>query len=137
MNPVRLSLREFTKIARDVIEKLPEPFLGWLENVVVDIEPEPSAELLQEMDFDPEEDMLLGLFEGTAVTEQDYGEHAPNRVVLFQRPILEACRSREEVAYEIRRTVIHELAHHFGYSEEDLEEFESRDSPFDTGESSE
>jgi predicted Zn-dependent protease with MMP-like domain len=73
----------------------------------------------------------MGLFEGTPLTEQAYGAHAPNRIVLFKQPIERACRSRAEIAYEIRRTVIHELAHHFGYSEEELEAFEAAASPFD------
>jgi predicted Zn-dependent protease with MMP-like domain len=95
------------------------------------VELEPTAEMLEELEMDPAEDTLMGLFEGRAITEQEYGEHLPNRILLFKRPIEEVCRSRAEVAFEIRRTLIHELAHHFGYSEEDLEEYESRPSPFD------
>jgi predicted Zn-dependent protease with MMP-like domain len=122
---------EFCRVAREVVDHLPEPFHRWLENVVVDVELEPPRKLLREMGMDPEDDTLLGLFEGAAVTDQEYGDHQPNRIRLFKRPIEEISRSRAEIAYEIRRTVIHELAHHFGYSEEDLEEFESRESPFD------
>lgn len=133
MNAPRLSMREFVRLASQVMLELEEPFQAWLENVVVDVELEPSAELLAELEMDPEEDTLMGLFEGRAITDQEYGEHLPNRILLFKRPIEDVCRSREEVAYEIRRTVIHELAHHFGYSEEDLEAFEARPSPFDDG----
>jgi predicted Zn-dependent protease with MMP-like domain len=131
MTRPRLSLEEFCQVARQVVDELPEPFHRWLENVVVDVELEPSRKLLRRMDMDPEHETLMGLFEGHAVTEQGYGDHLPNRILLFKRPIEEVCRSRAEIAYEIRRTVIHELAHHFGYSEEELEEFESRESPFD------
>ncbi len=92
--------------------------------------------MLAEVGLDPAEDTLLGLFTGRAVTEQEYGEHAANQILLFKRPIEEACRNRAEVAYEIRRTLIHELAHHFGYSEEDLEEYESRPGPFDANDDS-
>jgi len=95
------------------------------------VELEPSAELLEELEMDPQKDTLMGLFEGFAVTEQEYGEHLPNRILLFKRPIEEVCRSRAEIAYEIRRTLVHELAHHFGYSEEDLEAYEAQQSPFD------
>jgi predicted Zn-dependent protease with MMP-like domain len=131
MNAPRLSMKEFVAIARRVMDELEDPFRDWLDNIVVDVELEPSAELLEELEMDSDEDTLLGLFEGRAVTEQEYGEHLPNRILLFKRPIEEVCRSRAEIAYEIRRTLIHELAHHFGYSEEDLEAFESRPSPFD------
>jgi len=122
---------EFVEVARKVMGELDEPFRKWLENIVVDVELEPSAELLEELEMDPQKDTLMGLFEGFAVTEQEYGEHLPNRILLFKRPIEEVCRSRAEIAYEIRRTLVHELAHHFGYSEEDLEAYEAQQSPFD------
>jgi predicted Zn-dependent protease with MMP-like domain len=124
-------MREFVDVARRVMDELEAPFRDWLENIVVDVELEPSDELLEELEMDPDEDTLLGLFEGRAVTEQEYGEHLPNRILLFKRPIEAVCRSRQEIAFEIRRTLVHELAHHFGYSEEDLEAYESRPSPFD------
>lgn len=131
MSPVRLPLREFVDAAREVVDALPEPFQAWLENVVIDVEETPSRGLLRSLGLDPRRDTLFGLFEGHAVTDQDFGERLPNRILLFRGPILEACRSRDEVLYEIRRTVLHELAHHFGHSEEDLDDFESRPSPFD------
>lgn len=129
-NAPHLSLKQFCALVEEVLLGIPEEFAPWLENVVVDVESEPTAELLEDLGYEPDEE-LFGLFIGRAVTEQEYGEHAPNRIVLFQRPLERASRSRDEVAYEIRRTVLHELAHHFGYSEEDLDDFESRPSPFD------
>jgi predicted Zn-dependent protease with MMP-like domain len=131
MKSAHLSMREFVALAQRVIGELGDPFRRWMENVVVDVEIAPTREMLREVGLDPAEETLFGLFTGRAVTEQEYGEHAPNQILLFKRPIEEACRNRAEVAYEIRRTLIHEMAHHFGYSEEDLEEYESRQSPFD------
>lgn len=127
-------MREFVDIARRVIDEIAAPFRQHMDNLTVDVEREPTAEMLAEVGLDPEQDTLMGLFVGRSIVEQDFGEDARNRILLFKRPIEEACRSRAEVAYEIRRTLIHELAHHFGYSEEDLEEYESRQSPFDFGE---
>lgn len=127
----KLSLDEFCKVARQVVDELPEPFHAWMQNVVIDVEDEPSAELLEDLGFDPEEETLFGLFEGAAITELGFEEHSLNRIRLFQRPLEEYSRSVDELVYEIRRTVIHELAHHFGYSETDLDEFEAQASPFD------
>lgn len=127
-----LSMDEFCRAAREVIDGLPDELRSWLENTVVDVELEPWPQLLAGMTDAGEP--LLGLFEGAAITEQEYGEHAPNRIWLFKRPIESICRSRDEVKYEIRRTLLHELAHHFGYSEADLEDFESRPSPFEADE---
>lgn len=123
-------MEEFCQLAGEVVAALPEPFHAYLQNTVVDVEPWPPRRVLDEMGIESRYD-LFGLFEGVAVTEQGFGERTPNRVWLFKNPIEAACRSREEIAYEIRRTVLHELAHHFGYSEEDLEEFESQPNPFD------
>jgi predicted Zn-dependent protease with MMP-like domain len=129
----RLTMRAFCDAVAEVLAELPEPFHAWLENTVVDVEREPSRRLLRELGMGDDE-TLFGLFEGRAVTEQEFGEVAPNRVRLFKNPIEEASRSAAEIRYEIRRTVLHELAHHFGYSEEDLDEFEARPSPFDASE---
>ena len=127
-------MREFCKIVEAALDQLPEQFHSWLENVVVDVELEPDDELLESLGIEDRADAPLGIFQGLEVTEQEFGEHAPNRIVLFKRPIEAACHSREEIEYEIRRTVVHELAHHFGYSEEDLDDFESQPSPFDDAE---
>jgi predicted Zn-dependent protease with MMP-like domain len=124
-------MHEFCDVVHQTIAELPQPFFGWMENVVVDVELEPPDELLDEMGFDGDDYDLFGVFEGLEVTEQEYGVHQPNRIVIFKGPLESACRNRDELKYEIRRTVIHELAHHFGYSEEDLEEFESQPSPYD------
>jgi len=131
MKSAHMSMSEFVQIAQRVMADLPERFQRWLENIVVDVEINPTREMLADVGLDPDQDTLLGLFEGRPVTDQEFGEHAPNRILLFKRPIEEACRNRAEVAYEIRRTLIHELAHHFGYSEVDLEDYEMRDELFE------
>lgn len=130
MPRLRLSLDEFCTLVQQAIEALPRQFHRYLENVAIDVEPTPTPAVLRELELERGE-TLFGLFQGSPLTEQEYGAAAPNRVVLYQRPIEAACRSRAEIAFEVRRTVLHELAHHFGYSEEDLEFFEARPSPFD------
>jgi predicted Zn-dependent protease with MMP-like domain len=124
-------MRDFCGVVRAVLDDLPEPFHQWLENVTVDVEVEPAPEVLDSLGIGPDEDPPLGLFDGIEITETEYGQRPFNRIIIYKGPIERTSRSREEIAYEIRRTVIHELAHHFGYSEEDLDEFESTPSPFD------
>jgi predicted Zn-dependent protease with MMP-like domain len=130
MRKLRLSLDEFCALVQRAIEDLPEQFRGYLENVAVDVEPTPTAAVLRELGLQRGE-TLMGLFQGSPLSEQEYGVPTPNRVVLYQRSIEAACRSRDEIAFEVRRTLLHELAHHFGFSEEDLDFFEARPSPFD------
>jgi predicted Zn-dependent protease with MMP-like domain len=67
---------------------------------------------------------LLGLYEGVALTERthDYGGVLPDRITIFRGPLCDACETEEALAEEIYTTVVHEVAHHFGISEERLEE---------------
>ena len=131
MKRLRLTSAELERIVDEVVASLPPACQPWLENLVIDIEPYPSREIQDKMKLASRRDTLMGLFIGAPITEQGYGEHfLPNRVILFQRAIESACRSLAEVRYELRKTLIHELAHHFGYSESDLEDFEARLSPF-------
>ncbi len=128
---MRLTEDAFCQAVEEVLAGLPEQFLPWLENTTVEVQRYPDRRLQRQMRLPPKHRGVMGLFEGSAVTDQEYGVHLPNRIFLFQRAIESACGSADEVRYEIRRTVLHELAHHFGYSEEDLEDFESRKSPFE------
>jgi predicted Zn-dependent protease with MMP-like domain len=131
MSSIHLSLDEFCAIAEKVCSEIPTQFKSYMTNVVVDVRLRPTRKQLADVGLGPEDDAPLGLFDGVPVTEQRDDFTFPNRVYLFKHPIESICRSPEEVAYEIRRTIIHELAHHFGWSEEDLDEFESQPSPFD------
>lgn len=125
-------MESFCEIVRHEMEQLPEQFREKLENVVVDVQTRPSLGLLCKHGLASDQwAQLFGYFEGQPLTEQAYGVAHPNRITVFKDPIEAASRSHAEVAYEIRRTLIHELAHHFGFSEDDLEDFESRPSPFD------
>ncbi len=128
---IRMTEDEFCRAVDEVLQSLPKQFLAWLENTVVDVQRYPDARIQRDLGLGPRHLRLMGLFEGSPVTEQSYGVALPNRIWLFQRAIESQCRSVEEIRYEIRRTVLHELAHHFGYEESDLDEFEAKPSPFD------
>ena len=128
----KLTPEDFLAIVDRVVQDLPEPFRRHLQNVAVDVEERPSKQTLRGLGYRSDEwHELMGLFQGTALTEQQFGECHPNRITLYKQSIEAASRSRKEMEYEIRRTLIHELAHHFGFSEDDLEGFESVPSPFD------
>ena len=128
---IRLTEDDFCRTVEEVLAALPPQFLPWLENTVVDVQRYPDSRLQRQLGIGPKHRRLMGLFEGSPVTEQGYEMRLPNRIYLFQRAIVSRSRSVEEVRYEIRRTLLHELAHHFGYSESDLDDFEAQPSPFD------
>ena len=104
----------------DVLQAIPMPFAAALDEVAIVIEDEPSSDQLRENELDPDE-TLYGLYEGVARTE--YGADwivVPNRISLFRLPLEADFADPDELADEIRITVIHELAHHLGIDDERL-----------------
>lgn len=135
----RMSLLQFGRVVSRVMDTLPAEFEPYLHNVVVDVEEEPDAALLRRMDFTEEEiaegDSLYGLFEPMELPS-NWGADTvdvhdlPHRLVIFKRPLEEDFADRRQLMIEIRKTVIHELAHHFGYTDRDLEKFDDDPDPF-------
>ncbi|TAL18504.1 metallopeptidase family protein [bacterium] len=114
----------FSKLAGRAIDSLPEQILGYLENVVFIVLPVPDEEMIRELDLVDEFD-LLGLYQGDPLLARslDVPVTLPDQILLFQRAIELHCRETgESVEKAIRDTIIHEVGHHFGFSEEELEE---------------
>jgi predicted Zn-dependent protease with MMP-like domain len=109
---VDVSAARFEELVADALDSLPDELGRAMENVAVVVEDEP-----------PEEG-LLGLYEGTPLTErEDYGGLAvPDLITIYRRPICALARDEDEVVDEVRTTVIHEVAHHFGIDDERLDE---------------
>jgi len=107
---------------------IPRRFRREMKNLALVVEDEPSAGLLAEMEIEPP-DSLYGLYQGVPLPERTwtYGNTLPDRITLFQRPIEEECEGDEdEVRAVIGETLIHEVGHYFGLSEEEIEEIEER-----------
>ena len=117
----------FERLVTEAVERIPLKFRRALENLAIVVEGEPAAELLDEMAVDPP-DTLLGLYQGTPLPDRGWahGNALPDRVVVFQRPIEDACHDDAAVVVAIGETVIHELGHYFGMSEEEIGEVEER-----------
>ncbi len=119
---LKLSTTEFESLVAEALEDLPDPFTEMIDNVFVMVEELPTAEDLEEVGLEPHQaDELFGLYHGVPVGDRgvEYSS-LPDRVVLYRRPILKACRSRAEARREIRDTVVHELGHFFGLSDEEM-----------------
>ena len=135
----RMSHRKFGRIVARVMEALPAEFLPYLDNVVVDVEDEPDEATLRKVGLTDEEiaegETLYGLFDPLEVPGDFAGDvidtgDVLHRLVVYKRPLEEDFPERRELLLEIRKTVIHELAHHFGFSERDLDRFEEKEDPF-------
>lgn len=131
----RMSMKEFGRLVRQVMETLPKEFEPYMDNVIVDVAPEPDEELLRQAGFTEDEiaagETLLGLFEpldagGLALDEHD----GPHRLWIFRNPHEEEFDDPKRLRTEIRKTVIHELAHHFGWTDRDLQKFDDNPDPF-------
>jgi predicted Zn-dependent protease with MMP-like domain len=96
-----------------------------MHNLAIVVEDEPSPDLLEEMDIVPP-DTLFGLYQGTPLTERrwDYGNALPDRILLFQGPHEREAADEDDLIVSIAETLIHEIGHYFGLSEEEIEEIE-------------
>ena len=94
-----------------------------MRNIAIVVEDEPQPDLLEDMEIEPP-DTLLGLYQGTPLTERrwDGGNELPDRILIFQGPHERATEGEDDLAEAIAETLIHEIGHYFGMSEEEIEE---------------
>ena len=105
--------RRFDDLVGDALDLIPPELAAAIDNVVVLVE-----------DRHPDEPDLLGVYEGIALTERDsnYAGSLPDTITIFREPLLEMCDSEAEVVDEVKITVVHEIAHHFGIDDARLHE---------------
>ena len=109
-----MSRERFEELVTAAMDAVPSELTDLVDNCVVMVEDDPPAD-------DPD---LLGLYDGIALTERwgDPMMELPDRITIFRNPTLAMCESDEEVVDEVRITVVHEIAHHFGIDDDRLHE---------------
>jgi len=118
-----LTPEEFEEVVDEALDSLPKRFADLVDNVAIAIEEEPSDEDLESLDEeDDDEDFeLLGIYRGVALTERTHDMPLlPDEIAIFRGPINRVARTRAEAVEEVRETVIHELGHYFGLSDEEM-----------------
>ena len=122
-----MTRKRFEQLVAEAIDQIPARFRREMKNIAVVVEDEPGTELLDEMEVEPP-DSLYGLYQGTPLPERTwaYGNTLPDRVTLFKKIIEEDCETEDDVRDAIGETLIHEVGHYFGLSEEEIEEIEER-----------
>ena len=115
----------FERHVSDALATIPKRFRDAMRNIAIVVEDEPSPDLLAEMEIDPP-DTLLGLYQGVPLTERGWGSgnQLPDRILIFQGPHERASDDDEDLAVAIAETLIHEIGHYFGMSEEEIEDIE-------------
>jgi predicted Zn-dependent protease with MMP-like domain len=116
------SIENFEQLVEEVIEELPDRLRNAVRNLGVLVEEEPSDDLLLELGHNPNEHSL-GLYVGVPLPERTFGEepYLPDQILIFRKPLERMCQTRQELREQIRITVIHELAHYFGFDEDHLQ----------------
>jgi len=119
----KVSEKEFDRLVRRAIRRIPEEIRQHLENILITVQRRPSREILEDMDMDPDEP-LLGVYFGVPLTERSVASppEFSDTIFLFQEPLEEICDTLEQLEEEIEITVVHEVAHAVGISEERLAE---------------
>ena len=109
-----VSADDFEELVGEALDTIPPALARAMRNVVVMVEAEaPGGEV-----------GLLGLYEGIPLTQRDswYAGVLPDRITIFRGPILRRCSTRAEVVEEVRITVVHEVAHHYGIDDDALDD---------------
>ncbi|MGY3437665.1 MULTISPECIES: metallopeptidase family protein [unclassified Marinovum] len=117
------SAEGFARLAAEAIDSLPDAFATAARAVILQVVDWPSDEMLRALEIDDPLD-LTGLYEGIPLTQKSSFDQpfAPDMVWLFREPILEEWRARGDVALGdlVRHVLVHEFAHHFGWSDDDI-----------------
>jgi predicted Zn-dependent protease with MMP-like domain len=119
--------KHFESLVAEALASIPRRFKRAMHNIAIVVEDEPSPDLLDEMEIEPP-DTLLGLYQGTPLTERSssYGNTLPDRVLIFQGPHEREAEDEDDLVVAIGETLIHEIGHYFGLSEEEIEEIEEK-----------
>ena len=123
-----MTRQRFESLVAEAVRLIPKRFRREMRNLALIVEDEPAPALLREMEIDPP-DTLFGLYQGVPLPERSasHGNALPDVITIFQRPIEDECGDDEdEMRAVIGETLIHEVGHYFGLSEEEIEAIEER-----------
>ena len=119
-----MTRKAFEALVREAIDRIPAQFQAAMKNVAIVIEDRPGSEAEEWIDDDPEE-VLYGFYQGVPLPERtaDDSGMMPDVIYLYRKPLEEDFPDREELIREIEITLVHEIAHYFGFDEEILERY--------------
>jgi len=120
--PHHVSKAEFSRLVEQALAELPAEFARHLETVPLEIRDRPTRQQLLDLGLE-QDSLLLGLYHGRPLTERSVldGPSAPDVIYIFQEDVELASNSEPDLIEQVRVTVLHEIGHHFGMSEEDLD----------------
>lgn len=118
---MKLSRKDFDKAVKRAIDRIPREIRTRLDNIVISVQPRPSSDIIRELALTPN-DPPFGVYWGISLPERSETNPPlfPDTILIFQEPLEDACRSLVELEEEIEITVVHEIAHFLGMTEEQL-----------------
>lgn len=121
-----ISDQEFDQLVTQAMNELPQEYITQLDNVAIVYADEPTDEQIYRMKVDNNH-LLLGLYEGIPRTQRGTGYNLvlPDKITLFKKPILAVARTREALLEQIKRTLWHEIAHHYGLDHDRIDSLEA------------
>ena len=121
--PHVVSKEDFEELVEKALAALPPRFATFLEEVPIEVRRRPTGRELREVGI-RRDGLLLGLYRGRPRTERSVMDSGamPDVIYIFQEPIEQCCHTEAELVEQVRTTVLHEIGHHFGMTEKDLEE---------------
>jgi len=120
---LKLDEVEFDRVVKRAIKRIPPEIRDHLKNIIISVQKRPSREVREEIGLNRNEP-LLGMYSGTSLLDRSvmYPPLYPDSIILFQEPLEKMCETIEELEEQIEITVVHEIAHFLGFSEERLAE---------------
>lgn len=123
---ILLSRGEFERAVGEALDRMPRAFAELMDNIVIQVREAPDRQTLLDLELDPDRSTLFGLYTGVPLEQRGgwYGNVLPDVVVLYRRPLLEAHDDREELRRQIQLTLLHEVGHHFGFTDAEMQVWE-------------
>ena len=117
---------DFESAVAEALDHLPPEFAELMSNVSIQVREVPDEETLAELDLDPRTDTLYGLYTGVPLDQRGgwYGNVLPDVIVLYRQSLLAACSTRGRLVRQIQLTLLHEIGHHFGLSDDEMHAWE-------------
>jgi predicted Zn-dependent protease with MMP-like domain len=121
-----VSRPRFEELVAQALDRLPHRFAELMSNVMVQVQEQPDEATLVRLRLDPERTTLFGLYTGVPLDRRGgwYGNVLPDVIVLYRQPLMAASRTPDELIRRVQLTLLHEIGHHFGFSDAEMDEWE-------------